>query len=165
MSVLLIIAIILLVLGIFGAFIPGLPGPILTWVGVLCLGFEYDFTVITHPMIWTILLLSIAVTIIDFIAPMWFAKKTGGTKYGQWGAIIGLLIGPFIIPVLGFILGPFLGAFLGEIMQNKNSSDACKVAIVSALAVIVTTGLKLLFSVITLIYVCYEMRGLMPNIF
>jgi uncharacterized protein YqgC (DUF456 family) len=39
--------------------------------------------------------------------PMYFTKVTGGSKYAERGAIVGLFAGMFLTPI-GMVLGSFL---------------------------------------------------------
>ena len=90
------------------------------------------------------------ITLLDYVAPVWFAKKSGGTKYGTWGTTIGLVAGMFLgIP--GVILGPFLGAYIGELIAKTPSSKALKVAAMSFVAFMLTTGIKVVYGVYILV--------------
>ena len=90
-----IVAILAGVIGILGSILPALPGPPLTWVGMLLLYFWGGTNGDGEPMSLTILLVmlgvTIAVSIIDYIVPMYLTKATGGTKYASWGAMNGVV--------------------------------------------------------------------------
>ena len=91
-------------------------------------------------LIW--LIVTVVVSIVDYLVPMYFTKVTGGSKYAERGAMAGLIIGIFLTPV-GMILGSFLGAFLSELYYNrKGASQALKAAFGSFLGFITGTGLK-----------------------
>ena len=88
-------------------------------------------------LLWIFGFIAIAVQILDYIVPAWGTKKFGGTKYGTWGSIIGLLIGIFVLPsiivlgpfgLFGIILGPFFGALVGEKIGGMGSDKALKAA-------------------------------------
>lgn len=137
-----------ILLGIIGAFLPVLPGPIMGWIGLLIL----HFTSII-PMNWTFLGVTLAVAIfvfvIDYIIPAWGTKKFGGSTYGVWGTMIGLVIGIIFIGPLGIILGPFFGALAGELIYNsKDGSRALKAAFGSFVGFMLSTGLKFMTSLI-----------------
>lgn len=153
-----IVAILAGVIGILGSILPALPGPPLTWVGMLLLYFWGGTNGDGEPMSLTILLVmlgvTIAVSIIDYIVPMYLTKATGGTKYASWGAMIGLVIGTFIVPPIGMIAGSFLGAFLMELFYaNKSSEDALKSAAGSFLGFVVGTGLKIIACGVMMYYI------------
>ncbi|MBP3257327.1 MAG: DUF456 domain-containing protein [Bacteroidales bacterium] len=151
-------AIILGVLGIIGSVAPALPGPPLSWVGLLCLYIWGGGTNGSgEPMSTTFLLvwlgIVIAVSILDYFVPAWFTKVTGGSKYGGWGAIAGLFIG-LIYPPVGMILGSVAGAFVAELLfAGKDTMTSVKSAIGAFLGFMFGTGLKLISSAVMLFYI------------
>lgn len=52
----------------------------------------------------------------------------GGTRYGIWGWIAGIVIGFFFFPPFGIIIGPIIGAYGGEIIGGKKPDLALKAA-------------------------------------
>jgi len=147
-TVLIVLAFILCVLGIIGSIVPGLPGPPLSWVGLLCIYLSHrmggeDMTM-TFLLIW--LGITIVVTILDYIVPAKVTKLAGGSKAGSMGAMIGMVIGIFFTP-LGMIPCSLIGAFLAEMFQeNKSGADALKSALGCFLGFLIGTGMKLLAS-------------------
>ena len=145
---LLILGFLFVLLGIIGSFLPILPGPITGWVGLLLLHLTKVIEIN-----WTFLSITLAVAIIvwgvDYVIPAWGTKKFGGSKYGVWGTIIGLIIGIIFLGPLGIIIGPFVGAFIGEmIYDSKNSSRALKAAFGAFVGFMLSTGLKLITSLV-----------------
>ena len=140
--VLLILSLVLLIAGFIGSFLPILPGPPLSWLGLLMLylvkGIEMNY--------WTLgitLFITIVVTILDYVIPAMGTKRFGGSKYGVWGTNIGLIVGLFI-PPFGFILGPFMGALIGElIFDSNNFNRALKAATGSFIGFLASTFLKI----------------------
>ena len=130
-------------IGTIGCVVPVLPGAPLAWAGLLAAYFccFFDFSLTTLIIMGVA---SVAVSILDNIAPIYLTKKTGGTKAGSWGATIGLFIGLFIGP-LGIILGPFLGALVGELIHDNNDKGrAIKSAFGAFLGFLAGTGIKLI---------------------
>jgi len=146
-----IIAIILAVIGIAGGFLPVVPGPPLSWVALLLVYFSEsakDELSVAVLVIW--LAIAVVITILDYVLPGVLTKFTGGHKAAQRGAMIGLIAGMLLTPI-GMILGSFLGAFLGELLVGKQDVTASlKAASGAFLAFILTTGIKVIFSVILL---------------
>lgn len=153
-----ILAIILGVIGIVGSVVPGLPGPPLSWAGLL---FLYIWgggaNAAGEPVSTTLLLVWLAVVIVvsvlDYIVPAYFTKLTGGSKYGGWGAVIGLFVG-LVYPPVGMIFGSLLGAFVAElIFAGKDTATSLKSAFGAFLGFLFGTGLKLITSAVLLFYI------------
>ena len=148
-TTMIILAILAGVLGIAGSILPGLPGTPISWVGLLLL---YIWGPEEMPMktliIWGVV--TILVSVIDYVVPMYFTKMTGGSKYAERGAVMGMIIGIVFTPI-GMILGSYLGAFLMELHKgNKTPAEALKIAFGSFLGFITGTGLKTIVSVLIL---------------
>ena len=148
------LAVIFAVTGLLGAVLPVLPGPPIAFLSLLMLLLCDGNDISTTALVVTGVL-ALVITIVDYIAPVWFAKKTGGSKYGTWGATIGLVAGLFLGP-LGVIVGPFIGAYIGERMANTPSEKALGVAFMTFAAFMLTTGIKLVYGVVLLVMVCKE---------
>jgi uncharacterized protein YqgC (DUF456 family) len=148
--ILVIIGIIIMILGIIGCLVPVLPGPPLSFVGLLIL----HFTKYGHFTGWTLIIfasIAIVVSILDYLVPIWGTKKFGGSKYGTRGAAVGLIIGLFLGPV-GIIIGPFIGAVTGEMIFRDDFNYALKAGFGSLLGFLTGIGLKLAASFIMTFY-------------
>lgn len=144
-TLIVILAILAGVTGIAGSILPALPGTSFSWIGLFLL---YMWGPVPVPVkvliIWGIVV--IAVSIVDYMVPMFFTKVTGGSKYAERGAMIGLIAGIILTPV-GMILGSFLGAFLAEIYWGgKDRRAALKAALGSFAGFIAGTGIKTIAS-------------------
>ncbi len=78
----------------------------------------------------------------------------GGSKSAIWGTTIGTFAGLFFMP-WGLILGPLAGAFIGEVIKNRNLLHATKVALMSFVSFVLSTGLKLATSLI-ITFFCFD---------
>lgn len=145
--VIIILAILAGIIGIAGSILPGLPGAPFSWIGLLLLFiWGPESMPVSTLVIWGAVV--IAVSVIDYLVPMWLTKATGGSRYAERGAMAGLVIGIVLTPV-GMILGSFLGAFLAELYWGKKSAgDALKAAFGSFLGFITGTGLKTIVAVL-----------------
>ena len=157
LTVLIVLAVILGVAGIIGSIVPGLPGPPLSWVGVLLAFLSHKLggadMSLTFVLIW--LGVTIIVTILDYIVPAKFTKLAGGTKAGSQGALIGMIIGMFLTPI-GMIPCSLLGAFLAELFQSEKSvGGALKSALGTFAGFLVGTGMKLIVTVAMTYYILF----------
>lgn len=116
----------IIVVGFVGCFIPVLPGPPIAWIALPLLYLTSEgFADINTTWFLILTLLTIVVTVVDYLLPMWGTKYSGGTKAGTWGSTIGLILGLFFPPI-GIIIGPFLGALIGELMAGQDQKTALK---------------------------------------
>lgn len=137
------------IIGIAGSILPGLPGTPVSWVGLLLLYiWGPEDMALKTLIVWGIVV--VLVSVVDYVVPMYFTKLTGGSKYAERGALVGLVAGIILTPI-GMILGSFLGAFFFELYYTrKGSSQALKAAIGSFLGFITGTGLKTIVAVLIL---------------
>ena len=117
---LLIVGFALMVLGILGSFLPILPGPSLSWIGLLLLYFT-NAVPANYWILGISFLITLLISILDFLIPAKGTKKFGGSAYGIWGTNIGLIVGILAPIPFGFIIGPFVGAFVGELIYDSNN--------------------------------------------
>ena len=145
----------IMILGIIGCLVPVLPGPPLSFIGLLLL----HFTRFAQFSRWTLIIfasIAVVVTILDYLVPIWGTKKFGGSKYGTRGAAIGLVIGLFLGP-LGIIIGPLAGAFVGEMIFKDDVKYAIKAGFGSLVGFLAGVGLKLATSFIMTFYFVREL--------
>lgn len=140
--------------GLAGALLPALPGPPLSFLGLLLLLLCDNNEIDTLPIVIAGIM-AVAITIFDYVAPLWLTKKKGGTKYGMWGATIGMIVGIFAGP-LGIVIYPFIGAFIGELMAKAPTEKALRTAFVSFAAFMLTTGMKFVYGASILIIIVVE---------
>ena len=140
-----ILAIIAGAVGILGSILPGLPGLPVSWVGLLMLYIWGPEEISLGTLIaWGVV--TAVITVIDYWIPMYFTKKTGGSKHAERGSMIGMIVGIFLTPI-GMILGAFLGALIGEMVwANREFGPAFKVAVGSFVGFMLGTGIKVIAS-------------------
>ncbi len=148
---LLIIGFIFMIIGILGSFLPVLPGPPISWIGLLLL-----YLTNAVPNNWWILGVTLTVALVvfalDYIIPAMGTKKFGGTKAGMIGTTIGLLVAIFfpILGPLGIIIWPFVGALVGELLNKADKKTATKAAFGSFLGFLTGTFLKFMVTIVFL---------------
>ena len=165
-AVLITLGIIAVLVGVIGAIVPGVPGPAIAYLSLIFLQltdrhpFQEDFLVIMG-------LIMAAVTVLDYVVPVYGTKRFGGTKRGMWGSTIGLILGIFILPatgiflgpfgLFGVILGPFLGAYIAESTGGMDSRKALNAAIGSFIGFLAGTFMKLVYTIVIAIYFFAEL--------
>ena len=133
---LLILAILLVLTGLAGLVIPGLPGSPLLLGGLVVAAWAEDFVYVGGGTIAVLTFLAALAFAVDFIAGALGVKRFGASKRAALGAVIGLLIGLFFgLP--GILLGPFLGAMIGEFTARRDLEAAGRAGVGAWLGLIV----------------------------
>ena len=168
---LIILGAICILVGIIGSILPGLPGPPVSYLGLLLIHWtrfaQYSAKML---VIWAVIVLIVAV--LDYVVPVWGTKKYGGTKAGVRGSTIGLIVGVILLPMLGIVLGPFglfgilggpfIGAWIGERQAGQNPDKALRAAFGSFIGFLAGTFMKLAVSIVLAFYF---IRSLLQAIF
>jgi uncharacterized protein YqgC (DUF456 family) len=140
----------LILVGIFGSFLPVLPGPPVSYIGLLVMQLRTEPPFTTRFLaIWAAIV--IVVSVLDYVIPVYVTKRFGGTRYGIVGCTVGLLVGFWFGPI-GIIAGPFVGALIGELMGHSDSSKALTAALGSFVGFLLGTLLKLIVCFMILYY-------------
>ena len=153
MLVLKIIAVILGIVGLVGCILPVIPGPPLSWLGLLLVYLTHPEGMTTGLLIFW-LVIAIVVTILDYIVPSWMTARTGGSKAAARGTLVGMILGIIFFPPWGMIAGSFLGALVSEVVFNgRDVMGSIKPAVGSFFGFLLSTGLKLTASGVMLFYI------------
>ena len=152
----------LLLLGIIGCFLPIIPGPPISYCGLLIFHFFSSYSIDKNVLLLMAFLV-ISVTIFDLWAQIYLVKKFGGSKKAINGSIIGLIIGVVFLPPFGIIIGPFIGAFIGAVFEeNSYGIKAIKIALGALTGFFVGTFFK--FSVcVYIIYIVFQKIPIFVN--
>lgn len=149
-----ILATVLGLAGLAGCILPVIPGPPISWAGLLVLylwGKDDPFTA-RFLMVW--LVITVAVTIVDYIVPAFFTRVSGGSKAAGRGSLVGLFAGLIFFPPMGMIAGAFIGALLAEILINgRELRTSIKPALGSFAGFLCGTFIKLVSSGIMLFHI------------
>ncbi|ELD8084588.1 DUF456 domain-containing protein [Staphylococcus pseudintermedius] len=129
--VLILAAFVLAFIGLIKPVIPAIP---VLWVGFLI----YQFGINGDTLSWVFWTAMIVLTIFIFVSDLWlnryFVNRFGGTKKGEWAALIGVLVGAFVLPPFGVIIVPFIAVIIVEMVQSKNFAQAAKASFGSLVA-------------------------------
>lgn len=141
----------LIMAGVVGSFLPGIPGTPLGYLGLLSLQLmpESPFS-ISFLVVWGIIV--VIVMSLDQLLPAAGSGRMGGTRYGVIGCLIGAVAGLIFFPPLGLLIGPVAGAFIGELIGGQRADQAVKSAIGSFIGFFVSTVIKVAVSLIMAYY-------------
>lgn len=156
------LSIIVIIIGFIGDIIPGIPGTPVTYLALLLLhwtdriSYSSQFLLVTG-------LICVAITVLDYVVPVWGTKKFGGTKAGTRGSTIGLIVSILVLPLLGIVIGPFgiigilggpfVGAYIGEKMGGTPDDKAWRSAFGSFVGFLTGTLMKIAYTIIIGFYV------------
>jgi uncharacterized protein YqgC (DUF456 family) len=143
-------------LGIVGSFLPILPGPLTSWIGLLLL----QLTKII-PVDWTFLGITLAIAlliwVLDYFIPAIGTKRFGGSRYGVYGTTIGLIIGLLSPIPFGMLFGAFFGAFIGELLyDSKDTNRALKASFGAFVGFLASATIK--FSIATVYVILFLIK-------
>ena len=146
----LLVATAMVIVGVVGAVLPGLPGVPLVFAGLLVAAWADDF----QRVGWVVLLLLGVLTalsfVIDLLAVTLGAKRVGATRLAVIGAAIGTFAG-IVFGLPGLVLGPFVGAVIGELISHGRAGQAGRAGF--------ATWIGLLFGTLAKLALVFTMLG------
>ncbi|RQW18902.1 DUF456 domain-containing protein [Bacillus sp. C1-1] len=138
-----------------GLIVPIIPSVLVLWGGFLIYLFGLSGSLSTW--FWVgMAVLTIFLLVVDFLANVLFVKRTGGTKWGERMALVGVIIGAFIYPPFGLILVPFVLVLTVELLQQKTFNEAIKIAFASFLAFLSGSFAKAVVQTVMIIWFFIE---------
>lgn len=126
----------LLLIGLVGTVVPGLPGVGLAFAGVLIFAAATQFTLVSVPTVIVFGLIGALAVAADYAGSLLGAKVGGGKRMALAGTIIGSLIGAVSGGPAGLFIGAFLGGLLGALMEGQTHQQAVKIALLSMVGIV-----------------------------
>jgi uncharacterized protein len=127
---LLALTLILMVVGLLGSVLPGLPGVTLIFLSALVYATLTDFRSVGAAILVVLFIFAASAFVADFVATSYGARRFGasnwGTVGGAIGGIAGALIGLLFLGIgslFGLILGTIAGVFLGEYLKRTRQGQ------------------------------------------
>jgi uncharacterized protein YqgC (DUF456 family) len=137
-----ILAVVLIVVGVAGTFLPALPGIPLIFGGVLLAAWIDDFQRIPGWVIGVLAVLAVIGIAVDYVAAALSARRIGASRQGIIGAAIGTLAGIFT-GLWGLLFMPLVGAAIGEYLAHQDALRAGKVGIATWFGLLIGTAVKI----------------------
>jgi uncharacterized protein YqgC (DUF456 family) len=136
-----ILGIALVLIGLAGVVLPGIPGAILVFAGLGICAWADGFSRIGISVVVLLGFLAAATYAIDFVAASLGVKRVGASHRAMFGAMLGTVFGLFFgLP--GVIVGPFAGAVLGELSANSDVARAGRVGLAAWIGFLFGTAAK-----------------------
>ncbi|MDR2513188.1 MAG: DUF456 domain-containing protein [Puniceicoccales bacterium] len=129
-----VLSVLLLLSGVVAVFLPLVPTPLLSCLGVLVCFFGWPTGPVNGGLLCGAVVLTILVHVFEFLGGYLGAKWFGATWRGGLGALVGGVVLSillfFLLPGVGFalglFLGPFLGAIVGELLGRREWREATR---------------------------------------
>ena len=159
-----IVAIVLALIGLVGAIVPGIAGPPFSFLGLLAVSFVKGINYSTQFLV-IMGIIGAVIFVLDYVVPIWGTKTLGGTKAGVRGSTIGLILGllfTIIFPVgfIAILLGPFIGAYIGERNAGTDDHKAWRSAFGSFVGFLTGTFIKTVYAIVCIFYIVKDLIGL-----
>ena len=145
--------------GLFGVFLPIIPGLIIIWLGALFYAAVVVGFAVFSP--WVFVLITL-IALVTGTANIWLAALGAKTTGASWRTLvvgfIGAIAGTFLIPIpfLGTILGYAGGLILAEYVRLNQWRPALKAAFGGVVGWGVSTAVELIGAVMMILLVATQ---------
>ena len=136
-----VLATLLVVIGLAGVVVPGVPGTILIFAGLLLAAWSDGFVRIGVPTLVLLGIFTVATYFVDVAMMVLGMRRLGTTRRAMAGAALGTVAGLFFgLP--GLIIGPFAGAMLFELTTDANWRVAGRAGLAAWIGFLIGTIVK-----------------------
>ncbi|GGG89855.1 DUF456 family protein [Staphylococcus pragensis] len=147
---------ILIILAFIIAFIglikPIIPSVLILWIGFLIYQFGFHDKGLSWIFYVAMIIFTVFILLSDFIMNKYFVNRFGGSKLGEYVALIGVIVGCFVLPPFGIIIVPFVAVLVVELIQDFDFGKALKASFGSVMAFLASTVAQAIIMVIMVIW-------------
>lgn len=111
-----------------------IPAVLFLWIGFIIYQWGIDDTSLSWIFWLGMLFLTLLIFISDLLMNRYFVNRFGGSKKGEWAALIGVILGSFILPPFGIVIFPFILVLIVEMLEQKRFDVALKASFGSIVA-------------------------------
>ncbi|PTG23628.1 DUF456 domain-containing protein [Staphylococcus chromogenes] len=122
------------VIAFIGLLKPVIPAVLFLWIGFIIYQWGIDDTSLSWIFWLGMLFLTLLIFISDLLMNRYFVNRFGGSKKGEWAALIGVILGSFILPPFGIVIFPFILVLIVEMLEQKRFDVALKASFGSIVA-------------------------------
>ncbi|WP_163971765.1 DUF456 domain-containing protein [Oceanobacillus halotolerans] len=147
-----IIIIALFIASFIGILFPIIPSVLVLWIGFFLYHFVIDADELAVYFWIAMTVFTLILIVADIIANSYFVKKFGGSKWGERGAAIAVIVGSFVTPPFGIIIVPFIAVVIIELLQQRTVKEAVRASIGSLIGFLSGTAAKIVIQLIMIIW-------------
>src|SRR5581483_8848657 len=118
-----VLAISLIVIGTIGTFVPGIPGPVLVFGGMLLAAWIDHFSRVGSITVTILAVLTAIAIAVEIAAGVLGARRVGASRLALLGAAAGTIVGLFF-GFVGILICSFIGAVIGQLMTQPRLAPA-----------------------------------------
>ena len=141
------LALLVMLLGLIGSVLPGLPGTPLVFLAAVGHRLYFAQASVSNLVLGVLAGLTVVSLLLDFAATALGARKFGATWRGAVGAVVGGLCGLLLV-FPGIIIGPFIGALVLELLGGKEFRAAASAGVGATLGLLLGIISKVALTVV-----------------
>lgn len=147
----------ILLIGLLGTLVPGLPGAPLIWLGIAIYGYMERFRHV-GPVFLALSAAAVGVALLtDHAARNW--KLRGASRQGRWGALLGALLGPVAMGPIGLVLGPIIVSIAWELASRRQFQPALRAGTAVLLVILGARVLSVYIGVVLVVSFALKVLG------
>lgn len=114
----------LFIISFIGLLYPIIPSSLIIWIGFLLYHFMINGNVLSS-VFWIVMgVFTVVLILSDIVMNSYFVKRFGGSKSGERGAGVAVIISSFIIPPFGILIIPPIVVLVIEMLHNRTFKEA-----------------------------------------
>ncbi len=125
------ITLLVILVGLLGSVLPGLPGVPLIFASALVYAYVTDFEVVGALVLVLLGLFALLAFVADFVSTAYGARRFGASNWGTAGGAVGGLVGALagtlffgVGALFGLLAGTIGGVFVGEYLRRRRQAPS-----------------------------------------
>lgn len=151
-AVLWILIILMFVLAFVGLIKPIIPSVLVMWIGSIIYQIGFNDGRLSWIFYVAMIIFTVFILVADFMMNKYFVNRFGGSKVGEYTALVGVIVGCFVFPPFGIILVPLIAVFVVELLNGFDFKKALKVSLGSVIAFLASTVSQAIIMVMMVIW-------------
>ncbi|MBO1198851.1 DUF456 domain-containing protein [Staphylococcus simiae] len=140
------------ILVFIGLIKPLIPSVLVLWIGFIIYQFGFHNGHLSWIFYVSMTIFTILILLADFLMNRYFVNRFGGSKLGEYAALVGIIIGCFVLPPFGIIIIPFICVFIVELLQGIEVTTALKISFGSIVAFLASSFAQALIMLIMIVW-------------